>query len=667
MDESGLVARVLMWRIASTERVSCHKSHRKSRVARYTILVPLPAFLVGSHSARLIGVGALFGVAFVAAILAFVALGHGPASIWTLDAFSPMLRLEFGVVIFAAPFMALLALVAIPVGIWSLHRGRAIDVMFIAAFAAAMLLVLLARSVTAFFLAWEAMSIVSAFLVAAHHERRDVRRATLTYIIVAQSGALCILVALVLLAINAGTASFAGIAAGAPILPAGIRDAVFAFALIGFGSKAGLMPLHFWLPRAHPVAPPNASAMLSGVMLKIAIYGLALVMLELAAPATTGWGIAIMLIGAASAVGGVLYALVDHDLKRLLAYHSVENIGIIAIGLGVALTMQATGAYALAALALMAALFHTINHGLFKSLLFLGAGTVADSAGTVDLERLGGLWADLVWTAPLFLIGCAAISALPPFNGFVSEWMTFQSLIAGITNAGLAVKLALIATIAALALTSGLAAACFVKVFGVAFLGRAREARTAPRERFDPSAAALALLAIGCVTLGIVPMLAIVPLAHVAQSLFGTSPLALPTGPALPAFLIVLPALGAFAAYALARRRGIRAVATWTCGSPVTVSAQYSATGFSKPLRTIFAFFLAPERRRVVEVGFSSWFPRRITYRTTSRYLIDEVARRFSAALLLNARRMRLVQSGSLQLYLMYAILTMALTLVVTR
>ncbi len=622
---------------------------------------------MNSPFSRLVGAAALFAVALIAAFFAFTAFQHGVPPIWTLDSPFPMLRLEFGSNILAAPFMVLLALVAIPVGVWSLQRGRAADVMFIAAFAAAMLSVLLARSVAAFFLAWEAMSIVSAFLVAAHHERRGVRRATLTYLIIAQSGALCILVALVLLAVNAGSASFAEIAAGARTLPTGMRDAVFALALVGFGSKAGLMPLHFWLPRAHPVAPPNASAMLSGVMLKIAIYGLALITLELAAPTTTAWGIVITLIGAASAIGGVLYALVDHDLKRLLAYHSVENVGIIVIGLGVALMMETNGASALAALALMAALFHTINHGLFKSLLFLGAGSVADSAGTVDLERLGGLWTELVWTAPFFLIGCAAISALPPFNGFVSEWMTFQSLIAGITTAGLAVKLTLLTTIAALALTSGLAAACFVKVFGVAFLGRAREVRALPRERFDQRAAALALLAALCTVLGVVPVIAIVPLGRVAQSVFAAPSLALPTMPALPALLVVLPVLGALGAYVLARGRGVRPVKTWTCGSPVTASAQYSATGFSKPLRTIFAFFLAPERRRVVEVGFSSWFPRRIIYHTTSRYLFDELARRFSAALMLTARRMRLVQSGSLRLYLMYAILTLVLTFVVAR
>ena len=312
---------------------------------------------MGFPFGRFVGVVALFGVALVAAFFAFTALQHGASPIVTIDASSPMLRLEFAVKILAAPFMALLALVAIPVSIWSLQRGRAVDVAFIAAFAAAMLLVLLAQSVAAFVLAWEAMSVLSAFLVAAHHERRGVRRATVTYLIIAQGGALCIIVALGLLAINAGSASFAVIMTQAATLPAGVRDAVFGLALVGFGSKAGLMPLHFWLPRAHPVAPPNASAMLSGVMLKIAIYGLAIVMLQLAAPATTGWGIAVTVIGAISAAGGVLYALVDQDLKRLLAYSSVENAGIIAVGLGVALMMEASGAHALAALALMARSF----------------------------------------------------------------------------------------------------------------------------------------------------------------------------------------------------------------------------------------------------------------------------------------------------------------------
>ena len=290
---------------------------------------------------RIAGVVATMAVALVAGALAFLGLSRGDLALSSLPANLPMLQLDFGVSLLAVPFLALLAMLAIAVGAWSLGRGGASDAALIAAFAAAMLAVLTARSVAAFFLAWEAMSLVSAFLVAAHHDERGVRRATFVYLGMAQTGALCILAALILLALASGSPEFGAIARAAPSLDPSVRGAVFALALVGFGSKAGLMPLHFWLPLAHPVAPANASAMLSGAMLKVALYGLCVVVFELAAPAPSSWGVTLVVLGAISSVGGVLYALVDHDLKRLLAYHSVENVGIIAIGLGVALTAGA--------------------------------------------------------------------------------------------------------------------------------------------------------------------------------------------------------------------------------------------------------------------------------------------------------------------------------------
>jgi hydrogenase-4 component B len=300
---------------------------------------------------------------------------------------------------------------------------------------------------------------------------------------------------------------------------------------------------------------------------------------------------------------------------------------------------------------------------LFKALLFLGAGIVSDTEGTVDLERLGGLWERLVWTAPFFLIGCLAITGLPPFNGFVSEWMTFQSLIAALAGTAPVVKLALLASVAGLALTGGLAAACFVKVFGVAFLGRSR--RIAPslavRERFDASNFALGMLAVLCTAFGVMPMLAVAPLARIAAAIVHVSPLELPTLPVLPFTTAALPFLGALLCVAFAAVRGVRRVPTWTCGSPVTAAAQYTATAFAKPLRTIFAFLLLPERRRSIEAGLSRWFPSRIRYRTESRYVVDEAARRFVALVLRWTRLSRGLQSGSLRLYLTYAIATFIL------
>lgn len=615
------------------------------------------------------GVGLTWAVALCAAICAVATAARGPIPLGTIASPIAALRLDFGLAPLDVPFLALLALVSAAVGIWSVARARAADIVLIGFFALAMFGVLIAQSVAAFALAWEAMSLISAFLVAAHHERRSVRRATLTYLVFAQAGALCIIAALFLLATAAGSASFAEIAAHAGALTAPVRGAAFALALLGFGSKAGLVPLHVWLPRAHPVAPANASAMLSGVMLKVAIYGLCLVMLQLAAPAPLAFGLVLLAIGTLSAILGVLYAVVDHDLKRLLAYHSVENIGIITIALGVAVIALAAGDRAVAGLALVAALFHTVNHGLFKALLFLGAGIVADTEGTVDLERLGGLWGRLVWTAPLFLIGCVAIAGLPPFNGFASEWMTFQSLLAALNGTAPLVKSALVASVAGLALTGGLAAACFVKVFGVGFLGRSRRAAPvhAERERFDASNLALLVLAALCVGFGVLPMVAVAPLGYVAATIFGVAPLGLPALPALPVSAAALPFGGALLCLVLAATRGVRRVPTWTCGSPVTAAAQYTATAFAKPLRTIFAFLLFPERRRTAEFGFSRWFPTRIRYRTQSRYLIDEGARRLVALVLRWTRVTRGLQSGSLRLYLTYAIATFIFVVAAVR
>lgn len=609
----------------------------------------------------------MFAVAAVAGALAWLAVTHGAQPLAAFDGPIPALRLEFGITPLAAAFCALIAALDVAVGLWSTRRGSAAESPLVAAFSAAMVLVLCAQSVAAFLIAWEAMAFVSAFLVAAHHERRDVRRAAFLYLVVSQTGAACLLVALVILALHAGSPSFAAIAEAGPTLPASARTVVFVLALLGFGSKAGFMPLHFWLPRAHPVAPAQASALLSGAMLKVALYGLALVVFVLAAPAPPWWGVTLVALGTVSAVGGVLFALAERDLKRLLAYSSVENIGIIAIGLGTALLARAEGLTSVAALALTAALFHALNHGFFKGLLFLGAGAVAESEGTVDLEHLGGLWNRLAWTAPLFLIGSAAIAALPPSNGFASEWLTLQGLIGAMRAGDPLAKITVLAAIAGLALAGGLAAATFVKAFGIAFLGRPRRPRPASpdREAFELSLGGPLLLGALCLGLGLFPTLATAPLAGIAAGIAGASAPPQTTFPLLPATLAFLPFAGALAAFALARSRGVRRVPTWTCGSPVTAAAQYTSTAFSKPLRRIFAFVVIPDRQRTLEGGRSRWFPDRIVYRTSSRDLTDAAARTFAAVTLRLARRTRVVQSGSLRVYLAYAIVALIVVIVV--
>ncbi|MDO8690369.1 MAG: proton-conducting transporter membrane subunit, partial [Dehalococcoidia bacterium] len=298
------------------------------------------------------------------------------------------------------------------------------------AFLAAMVLVVLADSVFAFLFAWEAMSLVSFFLVINNHEQREVRRAGYIYLVMTHASAAFLLMGFMVLFANAGSMDFNAIRVSSASLPAVSRDLVFLMALVAFGTKAGMIPFHVWLPRAHPAAPSHVSALMSGVMIKTAIYGLLRIVWDLAGPGPAWWGGLILVLGMVSAVLGVLYALMEHDLKRLLAYHSVENIGIILMGLGAAVLLASFGQTAAAAIALLACLFHVLNHAVFKALLFLGAGAIQHSAHTRDLEKLGGLIRRMPWTAATFLIGAAAISALPPLNGFVSEWITFQSLLA---------------------------------------------------------------------------------------------------------------------------------------------------------------------------------------------------------------------------------------------
>jgi hydrogenase-4 component B len=433
-----------------------------------------------------------------------------------------------------------------------------------------------------------------------------------------------------------------------------------------------LFPFHFWLPRAHPVAPPNGSAMLSGAMLKIAVYGLILFFFDLAAPAGTTWAVAIIIVGAVSAVGGILYAAIDSDLKRLLAYSSIEHVGIICVGIGAALLFAKSNA-ALSAAALTAALFHAVNHALFKGTLFLAAGRVAKVAGTVDLDRLGGLAAALPWTSAAVFVALLAIVALPPLNGFASEWLLLRTLASGMDMTDAVTRIAAGAAILALALTGGIAAACFAKVYGLAFLGKQRQPHVVQtRETFGWPAAGTGMLAACCIALGVAPLLVVSPLSRIASALIGT-PVASWREHTVATMLVavplvaVLPVLCAVIALILMRVRRTRYAPTWVCGSLPTAQTQYTATAFSKPLRRIFAFVLFPEHEKRIEIGSSPWLPNRISYRTSTAYVFDDVMRWATVRILMLSRRGRRVQSGHLRLYLAYAAMVLILIVVVTR
>ncbi len=496
------------------------------------------------------------------------------------------------------------------------HEGEPERVLpFYPLFLAGMSLVVVADDAFIFLLAWEFMSLSSWLLVLATHEEADTRHAAYVYIVMASAGTIALLLAFGLLAGAGGDYSFAAIRAHhlTPLMAAG----VLVLALIGAGSKAGLVPLHVWLPLAHPAAPSHVSALMSGVMTKVAIYGLVRILFDLVGAPQPWWGTAVLLLGGLTAVLGVLYALMQHDLKRLLAYHTVENIGIIVIGLGLALAFRAEALPAFAALALTAALFHVLNHAIFKSLLFFGAGAVLKATGERDMERLGGLIHRMPVTAFTFLIGSAAISALPPFNGFVSEWLTFQAILEGSRLAAWMPKFAVPVVGAALALSAALAAVCFVKAFGIVFLGRARSAAAgAAREVGSVMLAPLAGLAALCVALGVLPSVVVALLRPVVGELIATPapPLAdtswlllVPLGIERSSYsgFIVLVAVGLLAGvlvlviHRFASNR-VRRAPAWDCGFPdARPETQYSAASFAQPIRRVFGTVAFAAREQV--------------------------------------------------------------------
>ena len=380
-----------------------------------------------------------------------------------------------------------------------------------------MVLVLLARNAVLFLVAWELMALASFFLVTFEHERESVREAGWIYFVATHLGTAFLLAFFLLLARETGSMDFT-VWAEKGIQTQGLAGILFLLAVVGFGTKAGFMPLHVWLPEAHPAAPSHVSALMSGVMIKTGIYGLLRAFTFLGTP-PLWWGWGLIAIGLTSGVLGVLFALAQHDLKRLLAYHSVENIGIIALGLGVGLLGMSTGSSMLIVLGFGGALLHVVNHALFKGLLFLGAGAVLHGTETLEIDHLGGLLKRMPWTAVTFLMGAVAISGLPPLNGFVSEFLIFLGAFkGGISTAG-AIAVPLLALIAGLALIGGLAVACFTKAFGIVFLGEPRSEHVSQaHEAGWTMRLPMLALAAGCVLIGLLAPLVVGSLQPVLEN-----------------------------------------------------------------------------------------------------------------------------------------------------
>ena len=594
----------------------------------------------------------------------------------------------------AAFFLGIIGMASVAVSIFGpgyvrvyTHSNSSLGVLGVMTglFVMGMQLVVVAADAFAFMVAWELMSVASYFLVAFEHEEAANRRAAFLYLLMAQIGATLILLSFGVLAGFAGDFTFA--AMGNTNLTPIWAATAFGLGLLGFGMKAGIVPLHAWLPEAHPAAPSHISALMSGVMLKVAVYGFIRLVFDLLGHPHWSWGVIVLAVGSVTSVYGVLYALVQHDLKRLLAYHSVENIGIIYIGLGLALIFFSAGQTTFGVLGLIAALYHTLNHALFKSLLFLGAGAIVQHGHERDLEHMGGLIHRMPWTAFFFLIGCLSISALPPFNGFVSEWLTFQTALQATTLESGVLRAVIPISAAVLALSGALAATCFVKVYGVAFLGQARTRRVRhAREASVGMVLAQGLLATLCLLFGVFPTNTVGFLSKITLDLTGYGVSAAtsqgwlwltPIAPEVASYsaplilLGVLTALGAWACvyFFTRRRRRTQPVPRrdpWDCGfGPLSSRMQYSASAFAMPIRHIFrpAWRIHEEKIREMD-------PQLATRPVQLRYLIhaDDLSWQFfyvpvERFVQSAARQVGRIQTGHLRHYLAYSFFTLIVLL----
>ena len=538
-----------------------------------------------------------------------------------------------------------------------------------------MVLVLLARNAVLFLVAWELMALASFFLVTFEHERESVREAGWIYFVATHLGTAFLIAFFLLLARETGSMDF-DVWAKQGIHTQGLASILFLLAVIGFGTKAGFMPLHVWLPEAHPAAPSHVSALMSGVMIKTGIYGLLRTFAFLGMP-QLWWGWVLIAIGLTSGVLGVLFALAQHDLKRLLAYHSVENIGIIALGLGVGLLGMSTDSSVLIVLGFGGALLHVVNHALFKGLLFLGAGAVLHGAGTLEIDHLGGLSKRMRWSAATFLIGAVAISGLPPLNGFVSEYLIFFGAFKGGTMFSGAVAASLLALIAGLALIGGLAVACFTKAFGIVFLGEPRSEHVSRAHEVSwTMRLPMLALAAGCVLIGLLAPVAVGSLQAVLASLTDLNPaavsinLAAAAGPltfvviGTGAFLFLLLALVLLRRGLLAGRR-VEQSTTWGCGyAQPTARMQYTASSFAQPLMDLFRPLLGTRKRILRPEGF---FPKEAALETITPDISHEemyrpMFRRVNEWL----SQVRWLQHGKVQLYVLYIAVTLIVLLVWT-
>ncbi|MBF0567458.1 MAG: hydrogenase 4 subunit B [Nitrospirae bacterium] len=560
-------------------------------------------------------------------------------------------------------------------------------IVFYNIFIAAMLMVCLADDALCFLVAWEVMAASSYFLVMFEDGRSENRRAAYLYMVMAHIGAVLILLSFgVMAGVTTGFEDFSCYtfdAMRAAKFPLKWATVAFLLSFFGFAAKAGVIPFHVWLPEAHPVAPSNVSALMSGVMLKTAIYGIVRITFDIIKVFPWWWGTMVLVLGLVSAVMGVLYALMQHDLKKLLAYHSVENIGIILIGIGLSMIFTSFHLPVMAALALIAGLYHTMNHAMFKGLLFMGAGAVLHATHERNMDEMGGLIHLMPWTSAFFLVGCISISALPPFNGFVSEWLTFQAFLLSPSLPIPMMKLLIPLGAALLALTGALAAACFVKVFGVIFLGNWRgHSQHVVTEAGWSMRAGMSLASLACLCLGVLPAIVINWMDAISESLLNARLVTTsgvygwmwltPVDPERASYSGPLVLIGIVAVCAVTyvllhvKPGNISRVPVWDCGfKKLTPKMQYNAVSFSMPFRRIFGFlFDIKEQIRLTPQRQHPAFPENSQYylRVRDRFwgwlyrpVIDRVV--------LLSRKAGMLQHGRIHVYLIYSFVTIIVLL----
>jgi hydrogenase-4 component B len=533
-----------------------------------------------------------------------------------------------------------------------------------AGFLLAMAGLICARDVTTFLACWELMTLLPAATILVARQDVEVRGAVFMYLAVTHLGGAGVWVAMLLLARE-------GALGGAPLEAGGLQALVAVAALVGFSTKAGVVPLHVWLPRAHPVAPSHVSALMSGVMIKLALYGLVRVLFEWMTVVPLWVGLVLLGLGAVSALTGVLYALMQHELKRLLAFHSIENVGIIVLGLGASLVLAARGEPTWSALAFAAALLHTLNHAVFKAALFLGAGAIGHAVGALELDRLGGLLRRMPWTGGAFAVASMAIAGVPPLNGFASEWLTLQALVQTTLTQTDGVSLAGALALVALAATAALAVLCFVKVVGLVLLGAPRRPECAQAVE-APVGMRLAVVGLAalCIGLGAAAGLVVPRLSELGPGtavLTAGAAVDAPGTGSLPSLALPL-ALALVVAGLWRARRSRRAAPApaWACGQPAVPALAWTSAGFTKPLRLVLEAVLRPKREVIVRSH--AGVVQEVAYRGEVPHLFDThlyepVARRASRV----ARSARRLQSGSLSAYLLYLLGLLVVVLAAVR